>query len=124
LEESSNCCDKSFISVITNKSNLNSSKISENKVLYDRKKTPMRSYAKIDHESKSSMKNREDLLKRNLSKVKSRNNSNTHANNTINNNNKKMKSNSSIRNINKSVKPDRGVSEDHTRNGKKIILIS
>ena len=79
----------------------------------------MRSYAKVDNESKSTVKNREDLLKKNLSKPKSRNNSNTRVNTGINNNQaiKTMKSNSSIRNVNKCLKPDRGVSEDHNNKG-------
>jgi len=86
----------------------------------------MRSYAKMDNESKSTVKNREDLLKKNLSKPKSRNNSNSRAYNPlsgINNNQttiKTMKSNSSIRNVNKTLmKPDRGVSEDHNKGRRK-----
>jgi len=104
---------------------MNNSKISENKVLYERKKTPMRSFAKVDHESKSTLKNREELLKKNLSKPKSRNNSNTRNNNPYNQNPnmKTLKSNSSIRVINKSLKPERCVSEDQNKSGIHINIV-
>lgn len=92
--------------------------MSENKgSLYDRKKTPMRSFAKVENESRSTLKNRE-----NLSKTKSRNESST----CVNNNNqtiKMTKSNFNGRTLNKSVKPvDRGISEDQRKNCKKLFF--
>ena len=83
----------------------------------------MKSYTKVEVD-KNGFKNRDDLMKRNFSKPKSRNNSNVHvsiSNQTVNVN----KSNSKLKNIlNKSMKPrDRGISEDLLKNNSNLLFI-